>query len=391
MYINRLNKGLIESLPDGLHADGGNLYLKKRGTARSWIFRYKLNYKTFELGLGSAYVIPLAEARKKALNLRHDIVNGIYPSTRIAKERKAKEEARRVAIGDTITLGDILEPALRHNFELKRMRKANYVEANLGSVRKHYSALCAMPISLITKETIAEAIKKNMHTSTVAKHITVFRLCFDYAKMKGYFSGENPADKRNGLNMYVPPSVGAAHKHFNSVDWRELPELYAKMEARKPSRARDILRVVILTACRLSEVGKFRKETTDLERMIAVCSTTKTSLEPVQFPLPRQCKAIMSSPSYVWAPINSHSGLYLLEKLGYPGMTVHGFRASFSTWCAENGKDPEMRERCLGHAVDTKVAACYQRSDLLERRRALIQEWADYVTSGIPKSSSPAG
>ena len=75
-----------------------------------------------------------------------------------------------------------------------------------------------------------------------------------------------------------------------------------------------------------------------------------------------------------------------IKRLGYEGITIHGFRASFSTWCAENGKDPEMRERCLGHAVDTKVAACYQRSDLLERRRALIQEWAAYVTSGVPKS-----
>lgn len=379
MYINRLNKGLIESLPDGLHADGGNLYLKKRGTARSWIFRYKLNYKTFELGLGSAYVIPLAEARKKAMNLRHDIVNGVYPSTRLAKEKKAREEARRVAIGDTITLGDILEPALRHNFELKRMRTPTYVEQYSNRMRKHFPDLCKKVLSLITVEDVASAVKKFEGKSTSAKVLSTLRVCFSFAKAKGLYKGQNPAEWKEGLNMFLPPSVSTSRKHHASLDWKKLPEFYRALSEAKKSKSRTALQLIILTAARLSEITELQEEDIDSEKLMATCRSTKTSTAPVSFPFPTQARPMLKNPRF-WLGVSGVVIANAIKRLGYEGITIHGFRASFSTWCAENGKDPEMRERCLGHAVDTKVAACYQRSDLLERRRALIQEWADYVT-----------
>ena len=368
---------MIESLPDGLHADGGNLYLRKRGGSRSWIFRYKLNYKTFELGLGSAYVVPLAEARKKALNLRHDIVNGVYPQVRLRIERKKTDDARRVALADTVTLDEILEPALAHHVEMKRIRTKHYIRDHANAIRKHFADVCYKPLSLITTEEIAKGLKPFFTTSSSTKYLAVFRLCFDYAKMKGLYAGENPALKSSGLGMYLPTGLGESKKHHQSLDWKDVPELYAKL-CKKNTMTCVTLRLVILTACRLSEINRLQECDVDLDRMVFTCRSTKTSSEPVKFPLPWQAKELFSNFRLIRA-CSPNIKAYI-RGIGYPGMTVHGFRASFSTWCAENGKDPEMRERCLGHAVDTKVAACYQRSDLLERRRALIQEWADYVT-----------
>ena len=71
----------------------------------------------------------------------------------------------------------------------------------------------------------------------------------------------------------------------------------------------------------------------------------------------------------------------LLRALGIPG-TVHGFRAAFSSWAAENGVERGVREACLAHVVKG-VEGAYQRSDLHEQRRAVMGAWADYVTQGV--------
>ncbi len=61
--------------------------------------------------------------------------------------------------------------------------------------------------------------------------------------------------------------------------------------------------------------------------------------------------------------------------------TIHGMRSTFSTWCAETGIDWVLREKCLMHATENAVGASYQRSDLLDQRREVMQAWADALIS----------
>lgn len=159
------------------------------------------------------------------------------------------------------------------------------------------------------------------------------------------------------------------------------------------------IQILMLYPFRASELLGALVANLDTRAGTLTLSTTKTSKKPVVVPLSRQALELMQLGGKVYViervetaqsndsaprPLYSSRVIEVLKKIsGNRSMTLHGFRSSFSTWCAENGKDPATRERCLGHAVDTKVALAYQRSDLLDQRRALLQEWADYVTSSV--------
>jgi hypothetical protein len=69
-----------------------------------------------------------------------------------------------------------------------------------------------------------------------------------------------------------------------------------------------------------------------------------------------------------------------MDRLGYPELTIHGFRSTFRDWCAETGKGPEVAEASLAHKLGNKVATAYLRSDLLDLRRPLMEEWGEYLT-----------
>jgi integrase len=84
-------------------------------------------------------------------------------------------------------------------------------------------------------------------------------------------------------------------------------------------------------------------------------------------------------------PMSRLTMLLLLRRMGRADSTVHGFRASFSDWCAEQTNTPsEVREMALAHAVGDKVEAAYRRGDLLDKRRQLAEAWARYCAEPEP-------
>lgn len=395
MILNRIKKASIDLLPDGTHADGGNLYLRKKGSARSWVFRYRFHYKTFELGLGSAWTTPIADARKKAAELRVKITNGECPSIKAREDRAEKAKAVAKAATDRLTLCQIVEKAIEHKIQVKELRTRNYLQERLHLFNKYIAeSIGHKPMAHITPVEIAGIIKPIAKKNAGVQCLAILRACYSYAyAVKGY-KGGNPTDWQSGLNALLPSvSNHQSAVPFYSLDWREIPALYKRLAEQQQTPMVRALRILVLSPFRCNELLSALSKNLDVDAAVLTLETTKTSTKPVAMPLSRQALGLMqpTGAEYVLEKegqrgtrLTHRTAIGTIKKVsGNPAMTLHGFRASFSTWCAENGKDPATRERCLGHAVDTKVALAYQRSDLLDQRRALLQEWADYVTSSV--------
>lgn len=395
MILNRIKKASIDLLPDGTHADGGNLYLRKKGSARSWVFRYRFHYKTFELGLGSAWATPIADARKKAAELRVKIANGECPSIQAREKRVEKAQAVAKAAANSLTLCQIVEEALEHKVQVKEIRTRRYVPQCLHEFNKFIaSPIGHKPIVQITPAEVAAIIRPIAKKNAGVNCLSILRACYSYAAaVKGY-RGANPTDWKSGLNMLLPRVDNSqSATPLYSLDWREIPALYKRLSEQEQTSMIRALRILVLSPFRCNELFTALSKNLDVGAATLTLETTKTSRTSVVMPLSKQAldlmcpigaKYVIEKDKQNGVRIAHRTTLDVLKRIsGNPAMTLHGFRSSFSTWCAENGKDPATRERCLGHVVDTKVALAYQRSDLLDQRRALLQEWADYVTSSV--------
>lgn len=390
MPLFKLTSKKLRTLPDGLHSDGGNLYLRVRGNARSWIYRFRCQGQLTDLGLGSLNVVGLAAARERAQNIRTQIAQGENPALSRTRDRS---EAKRLALQTKrIYLGDFIDDALAHAQKLRRASSKYWLSSKKNAYLKYAaSKLAGISIQKITKFDVHEVLSPlwEDHRGVAVNVLTTLRYCYSYAILKGWFVGTPPTDWQNCLDALLPPKP-PAKKHHSSLPWQEIPRLYAGIHASPRDAQRDLLLLNILCATRFGEIAQLKHEDIDREkRTFTVRIRKDRNPEPFIIPYAKQCDEFLPDASEGLAFPNSNGKAYYASLIGrrlkhyQTGITTHGFRATFSTWCADNGKDPYVRELCLCHKVDNAVAAAYQRSNLLEQRRQLLQEWADYVTSQL--------
>jgi integrase len=222
----------------------------------------------------------------------------------------------------------------------------------------------------------------------------------DFAKVRSYRVGENPARWRGLLEHLLPrqPPRRQRVRHFPALPYAELPAFMAQLRS-LDSIGPTALEFAILAAARSGEVLGATWEEIDLdaevwtvpaERMKAG-QAHRVPLSPAAIALLRPLAELAFSP-YVFPGIKRGrpmSGMALadvLRRMGRAGITAHGFRSTFRQWCAEQTNFPrEIAEASLAHVNPDEVEAAYQRSDLLERRRKLMEAWASYCTSSPAK------
>lgn len=217
-------------------------------------------------------------------------------------------------------------------------------------------------------------------------------LILDWAIAAGERKEANPvAQIRAGRAL---PKQGDVPSHFAAIDWRALPALYAELTRREATSA-ACLRFIILTACRSGEARGALWPEFDLDAAIwRIPRERKKERRGLDVPLSAPCLALlMNLPG-------PHDGLVfraetgralsintfqaLFRRMGRTGITTHGMRSAFSTWRAEtDAASREIAEMCLGHRVGSGVERAYQRSDLLARRRDLMDKWADFCISEV--------
>ena len=220
-----------------------------------------------------------------------------------------------------------------------------------------------------------------------------------WATVSGYREGENPARWRGHLEELLPaPSRVKKVRHFPSVPYQEIGALYGRLAARKEPAARA-LTFIILTACRSAEAVYAKWEEVDFGQAAWTISAGRMKAgKEHRVPLAGAVLDILRGqkgrdPVWVFPglkpgkPFPKDAILAVLRRIA-PEATVHGFRSSFRVWAAEQTSYPkEIPELALAHAVGTMVELAYQRSDLFERRRALMQEWVDWCLAEETQTS----
>ncbi len=229
-----------------------------------------------------------------------------------------------------------------------------------------------------------------------AKHETAKRLAqriktvLDVARSKGLRSGENPVTSIKETR--VLPKVTAKAKHYKAMAWQDVPTFYADLRSRS-AMAALALRFTCLAGSRTGEVLGMKWAEVDLETCLWTCPAErmKTGSEH-RVPLTDEMLSILESlramaSEYVFEgqkrhhPLSNMAMLMLLRRMGIEGVTVHGFRSTFRDWASDAANAPrEVAELSLAHKVGSDVERAYARSDLLDKRRALVEEWAEFVT-----------
>jgi integrase len=369
-----------------MYADGGGLYLAiSKAGVRSWIFRYRATNGERAHGLGPLHTVSLKQARDKALVCRQQRLDGIDPI-------EAKKAARLAAAAKTMTFRQCAEAYITaHRDDWTNPRHAKHWSATLETYA--FPVVGDLPAHIIGLDLIIKILDPiwKEKTTTAARLRGRIEAVLDWATVRGFRSGENPARWKGHLEQLFSRKIAA--KHFSALPYSDIGIFMAELRGVEGIGARA-LEFTILTVKRAGEVIGVRWSEIDLGARLWVipAERTKTRREH-RVPLSEPALAILQrlwetrESAFVFPgvqsgqPINKAAMLLVLRRMGRDEITVHGFRSTFSDWCAEQTNTPsEVREMALAHAVSDKVEAAYRRGDLFEKRRQLAEAWARYCT-----------
>lgn len=356
----------------GDYADGNGLYLRiPKSGIKTWIFRYTFDGTRSAMGLGKLSALSLSDARVKVIELKKLISEGIHPNKPQDSKLSFKETAKAF-------------------MNMKRSDWTNIKHAQqwANTLETYaYPFIGNLEVSQITTKHIRDMLSpiwlEKRETATRVR--SRVENVIDYAIALGDSDKANPAT----LNVVkkILPKQPKNIKHFPALAYADVPQFYSSLSNHMSHYG---LRMLILTACRTSEVRLAEWTEIDNGVWTIPASKMKAGIEH-RVPLSNQLiqmldgmerlnKYIFPSPSHIAKPL-SNIAMLKTTKIINPEITVHGFRSSFKDWCVDNGYDNRLSETALAHVLENKTQAAYERTDLLERRKSLMQDWADYVTS----------
>ena len=385
-------KGVAATKQAGLYGDGGGLYLRIGPTgAKWWALRTVIRGKRRELGLGSADLVTLAEAREKATAFRKAARAGGDPDA----DRKNAAEAIRKAEQQALMT---FEEAAKQVYAalLPTWKNAKHAETWWATMDAYaLSHFGKKPIHTLTSADVLAAMSPLWtKTPETAKRLRQrISAVFDWAKGAGHYPFENPV---TGIERSLP-MVKRETEHLASLPWRDLPTFTAQLADREGVSAR-CLEFAILTAARSGEARGATWAEIDLVGKVWLVpgDRMKRGL-PHRVPLSRAALEVLEKvrgldPALVFPSVQRGADgagkdmsdmvfKALTDRMGRKGFTTHGFRSSFRDWCSESAKaDQEVAEAALSHASGNAVSRAYARSDLFDRRRVLMEAWSSFAT-----------
>jgi integrase len=377
--LHLLTKRDLATSKIGLHSDGGCLYLKVApGGTASWVFRYMRQGRTRNLGLGSVGTFDLAEARDKARQLRQVLAGGGDPMA-------GRREQRVVEAHKQASFAEVAAEWLAANRPGWKPKHASQVESEL---KRFAWPLDKLPIGEVRRASVLSCIKplwltKNSIMARVRSHLYGI---LAYAIAHDYRPGPNPAEWEGALDQLLPsPTKVKVKEHFAHLPYQQLGEFMPRLRAETGELSR-ILEVAILTAARLGMVVNADWSEMDLDRKVWTIPGAKMKAG-VEHVIPLTDAAIAAlgprgeGKVFSLKPNESARLNVFLRKL-HPGVTPHGFRSTFKTWADEmTAFAPDVAERALAHAVGNDVERAYNRGQLLEKRRRLMEDWAAFCAA----------
>jgi integrase len=387
---HRLTAVAVDNLKTkGLYLDGDGLYLRVTATGtKSWIFRFSRDGRSRDMGLGPLSSISLAKARQLAAEARRQRLDGHDP----IKARKARRAAAKLAEASGMTFKACAEQLM--NAHEAGWRNAKHRQQWRNTLRGYaYPILGELPVEAIDTALVTQVLEPIW----VTKPETAGRLrgrierVLDWAKARGLRQGENAARWRGHLDHLLPPRSKVRRiRHHPALPYAEVPALMAELREHTSIAARA-LEFTILTVARTGESLGARWPEIDLaQRMWVVPPERMKMARAHRVPLSPRAVEILEEMvevrrnEFVFAgqklgrPLSNMALLMLLRGLR-PGVTTHGFRSSFRDWAAECTTTPAfVAEAALAHVVADRVEAAYRRTDLVQKRRKLMEAWASY-------------
>jgi integrase len=379
----------------GMIGDGNGLYLQvAEGGTKSWILRFKRGGRTRHFGIGPLHTVTLAEARQRAAEARLMLLDGKDP----IEARKALQASRKAA---TVTFRRFAEDHIVA--QASGWRGGASEEQWRQSLEAYvYPSLADMSVGDVGVSDVLGVLTPIWSTKAVTAGRVRLRIerVLDAAKARGLRSGDNPAAWKNHLDHLLPaPRRVRAVEHHAALPYAEIAGFMTALRKRDGVSARA-LEFCILTATRTAEtLGAQWSEISLAEKLWTIDGSRTKGGATHRVPLADRALEILKEMAairqgdHVFPGRRGRSFAKNALKDVIASMdvaaTTHGFRASFSTWCAEQTNFPsEVREMALGHAVGSAVERAYQRSDMFEKRRRLMSAWATYC--GQPSAGRDA-
>jgi integrase len=405
---------LIKQGKKGAYSVGGGLYLSisKGGTA-SWLFRYTLHGKARWKGLGPYNSVnSLKKMTRKAEECRAMLHDGIDP---IEAERDHKAatagknaEAQHEAMLDQMTFSRCAEDYIQ--IKKSGWKNKKHIQQWQNTLKTYaYPVIGDLPVREIQNTHLLKILNPiwSTKTETATRVRTRVELVLSYAAALKYRSTENPAQWRGNLETLLTKpgdmmKVRGGRRHHAALPYDDLPNFMVELMAQDGLGAKA-LELTILCATRTSETIAAEWSEFDLdgatwiipavrmkkskEHRIPLCTKAVEILEEMKayrvgrfvFPSMRKVRG----PEQPMSTAAMSSVLKRMERLD---ITVHGFRSTFRDWVAERTSFPDrVAEMALAHKLKDGVEAAYQRGDLMEKRKDLMNAWADYC---LPKMNN---
>ena len=365
----------------GRYGDGGTLYLcVKPSGAKSWIQRIAIDGRRHDIGLGAFPVVSLAKARERAFANRVAIADGRNP---LAEKIKAKLPTFREAAEKTIEANR------------PRWRNPKTDQNWTAALERHaFPILGNMRVDRIGREDVLRVLtplwtSKPEQARKLRRRI---RATLAWCQAHGHIEHNIAGDAIDG----ALPAQPAVKEHLRALPYRDVAEALATVDSSRASpTAKLCLSFTVLTAARSGETRGATWSEIDLEarEWRIPANRMKSGVEhrvPLSdaamavlqraLPLRNHSDLIFPSPARRGRPLSDMALTKVLRNSGLADRaTVHGFRSSFRDWCAECGEPRELAEAALAHIV-AGVEGAYFRSDLFERRRRLMADWAHFLS-----------
>ncbi|MGQ7242936.1 tyrosine-type recombinase/integrase [Salinicola sp. V024] len=397
----------VDALKAGAHAVGGaaGLYIVvAQSGGRSWLLRASVNGKRREFGLGSYPAITLAEARTKALEARERISQGIDPIQH-RRATQAEQEGRK-------TFGEVAEIVIQQKQD--EARNAKHAAQWRSTLETYCKPIWSIDVDAITIHDVLTVLKPIWvsRTETATRVRQRIEAVLATAIVHGWRQGDNVAGwdrylKHAGLGSPATlkkkrwEALGKKGGHHAALDWQDAQEFMAKLREESTLTAR-LVEFIMLTAARSGEARFATWDEVDLEsRVWTIPAERMKAGREHRVPLsdaavrllegmPRMYESDIVFPGNRGRRTSENTPAQVIKRLGY-GVTVHGFRSTFRDWAAECTNTPNhVAEMALAHTIKNAAEAAYRRGDLLEKRRALMEEWAGFLEGKSPDTVAGA-
>lgn len=380
--VNKLSARRVETEKKlGWHGDGAGLYLRIGASRRSWVFVYQRHGKRAEHGLGSSPAVSLAEARQKAQEAREAVRRGERPG-------QGAPAAQEV---ETKTFGAFADECIDE--WNKGFRNEKHKQQWVNTIATYCQPIARKPLGDVTTEDVLAILRPIW----LERHETADRLrgrierILSAARATGLIKPpyENPARWKGHLEVLLPKFDEARRGHFAALPYEEAPAFMARLRARD-GMADRALEFTILAGVRshMTRGATWREVTGDLWTIPKLRMKRSTSDHTV--PLTARMIELMGDqgePDSLVFPgrageLSDGALERPLDMLGVK-VTVHGFRSTFKDWASNETDFPdEVSEEVLAHVIKSKTKRAYRRREAIAKRRALLEAWDAYLSSG---------